>query len=196
MGSENLMDKLHGKEKAGIVVAALVLITVSALAGFYGAEQGVVSEPLELGEEVSEDEIESNVMELLEQDFAAQEEQMMMAAEQEGFDSEEIYIDGEVSSISESEFGNLLEVTVTIEGNVPGMGGQMEEITQQDSLFISNDGRYVFHPPMDLDDMGQAQQPAPEGMEDEIDQEDLEEQLQEQLEGDLEEDLEEEPEEE
>jgi len=169
--AEKLTEKLTGKEKTGLVLAFVVVIAVSATAGFMGAEQ--IDSPIELdeaegelGDELTAEEVEGQVKELITAEMEQQQMQIeMMAAEDEEMDADDFHIDGEVTGIADSQFESLYEVTVSITGEMPSMQdmGETDTIDEEDLLYISKDGRYIFMPPQDLEDpMMGGQEPVPE----------------------------------
>ncbi|MFP3945342.1 MAG: hypothetical protein ACLFVI_00420, partial [Archaeoglobaceae archaeon] len=138
----------------------------------YVSEDGryLFQQPTELGEdepvgdgEVSEDEIGEKVQAMVDQQMEQQEQQLALLAQQsEDISEDDVSIDASVEDVSSSQFGSLYEVSVAITGTAPSQTGELESIDQEQEMYVSEDGRYLFQQPTDLD------QPAdmePTGME-------------------------------
>ena len=199
--AEKLTEKLTGNEKTGLVIALLVVIAVSVSAGYFGADNidsmitglnfeeeteidDTVQEDVfqdgttyELGEEISVEEVESKIKELIDQEMAMQQEQMtLMAAESEELDEEDIYIDSEITEVVEKPFESLYQVTISITGEVPSQMDpeETEILDEEDIIYISNDGNFLFMPPQDLESEPGEQFEHPEELGEEASEEEIE----------------------
>lgn len=115
---------------------------------------------IEIGDEVSVDRIEKNVEEFMDVQLQQQEQSLLMMAEQsENISENDVYMVSSVDEVSSSEFGSLHKVKIIIEGRFPEqdnmsqLTGELESFEQEQDLFVSQDGRYVFQQPTDLEGM-------------------------------------------
>ncbi|MFB6116176.1 MAG: hypothetical protein ABEK10_01575 [Candidatus Nanosalina sp.] len=77
---------------------------------------------------------------------------------------EDLSIDSQVESVSQSQFGSLYKVTVSTTGEVPRrLGSGTRSIDETRTLYISSDGRYLFQEPTDLQQPQQQQRRPPTG---------------------------------
>lgn len=202
--AEKLFEKLTGNEKAGLVVTLLVVIAVSVSAGYMGADQiddmitgltveeetelpeadetdpddGLQQETdYEMGEDMSIEEIEGTVEELMEQELAMQEQQMdQMAAESEELDSDDFYMESDITDVTESAFEALYQVTVSISGEMPSQMDPetTESVEEEDILYITRDGNFLFNPPQDLEAGPEEEFEPPEELGEEASEEEIE----------------------
>ena len=151
-----VLDSLSGKEKQGLAAAFAVAVVASLAAGYVGGNMGVVEDS---GDSASTDEIRSTAQSIMDQQVAAQQQQLaLMANQTENVSESDLSLNAEVEDVSESEFGSLYEVTVSVTGDTVGQTGEMQSIDEEQTLYISEDGRYLFSEPTDLEAQQQQQQ--------------------------------------
>lgn len=159
------LEDLSLREGRGVAAAFVVAVAVAfglgyVSSGMTGTPSGAVT--AELGDAVSEDEISQQVQSVLDQQMAQQQQQFeMIAAQSEDLSAEDLSMEATVTDVSQSEFDSLYRVTVSIQGQVPGQQGALQQIDEEQVFYISNDGRYLFPEPTDLEQPEQPQQPAP-----------------------------------
>ena len=146
-----MFEKMNRNEKAGLLAAFIVVIGVSAAAGFYGA--GMTETPTgQIGSEASGSEIRSDLRTILDQQVARQRQQLMMMAQQnENISAEDLSISAEVGEPTESDIAGLLQVPVEISGKIPSQTGQIEESTQKATYYVSADGKLLFQQPTEIE---------------------------------------------
>lgn len=155
-----VLDSLSRKERQGLAAAFAVAVVASLGAGYMG---GSMSSPTGAfaGEEVSQDEIRSTAQSIMDQQVQQQQQQLaLMAQQNENISQEDLSMEAEVQDVSESEFPSLNKVTVSISGEAPSQEnpGEIESVDQEQVIYLSQDGRYMFGPPTDLERAAQQQQ--------------------------------------
>ncbi|MFP3909441.1 MAG: hypothetical protein ACLFVX_06235 [Archaeoglobaceae archaeon] len=157
-----MFDKLEKRQFYGLIAGFVVVAVIAFGAG--AALGGVLmgsSGPDPSGATVSEEEIRQNVQAMMDQQVQQQEQQLALLAQQsENISEEDLSIDASVKDVSSSQFSSLYKVTIAVTGIVPSQTGELEPIDQEQEMYISKDGRYLFQQPIDLE---QPQQPT--GME-------------------------------
>ncbi len=164
-----MLERVERSQLNWIIGGLAILVVVAFVAGsFFGGgladefrnDESPTGGDIEIGEEVSEDEIKQNAQSFMDLQLAQTRRQLEMIVDQsENISEDDVYIDASIDDVSSSEFGSLYNVTVSITGTMPSQTGGLEDIDQEQSLFISEDGRYVFQEPIDLEqDLGQSQQ--------------------------------------
>lgn len=165
-----VLDALSTRERRGVFAGFIIAVALALIAGYAGAS--VTGSGYD-GETASTDEISTLAESLLDQDISQQEQQFAaMANQSENMSAEDISIEiGEVD-VSDSDFPSLYEVTAGVQGDIPTQTGELESIDEEQTLYISKDGRYVFQQPVDIQEQQQqaqqqqtqqAPQQAPEG---------------------------------
>lgn len=156
-----VLDSLSGKEKQGLVAGFVLAVVASLAVGYVGGNMGVVDDS---GDSASTDEIRSTAQSIMDQQVATQEQQLaMMANQSENVSESDLSLDAEVEDVSESDFGSLYEVTVAVTGTTVGQTGELQDLDEEQTLYISQDGRYLFQEPTDLEQQQQQQeQPQPQ----------------------------------
>lgn len=145
-----VLDSLSQKERQTLTAAFAVAVFASLAAGYAGAT--TFSSPT--GDAASEDQIRSAVQEVMDQQIQRQQQQLALVAQQnENISEEDLSIEAEILDISQSEFSGLYQVTVSITGEAPSQQnpGETQSIDEEQVLFISQDGRYLFREPTDLE---------------------------------------------
>lgn len=149
-----MLGKLDRNEKAGLLAAFVVVIGVSVAAGFYGADY--IGTPTgQVGSEASGTEIKQEVQTIMEAQLASQEQQLMMMAQQnENISEDDLSISANVGEPSESEISGLLEVPVEVSGTVPAQddSGEVEDMDEENILYVSSDGEYLFQEPTEIEE--------------------------------------------
>lgn len=165
-----VLDSLSQKERQSLVAAFAVAVTASLAIGYVGA--GVtMSSPTGAfaGDSSSTDEIRSTVQSMMDQQVQRQQQQLaMMAQQSENLSEDDLSMEANVEEVSQSDFPSLYRVTVSITGETPSQEqpGETESIDQEQIMYVSKDGRYLFQEPTDLQELAQQQQqpqqPAPQ----------------------------------
>lgn len=156
-----VLDDLSVRERRGVAAAFAVAIAAAFATGYVGS--GMAGTPsgaitADTGDAASEDEITQQVQSLMDQQLSQQQAQFeMMAGQNPNMSAEDLSMEASVTDVSESEFGGLYAVTVSTEGQMPGQQGGLQQVDEEQTVYISTDGQYLFPEPTDLE---QAQQPA------------------------------------
>ena len=158
-----VLDSLSSKERQGLVAVFAALMVASVAAGYMGANSSVSP----TSDSASEDEIRNTVQSLMDQQIQRQEQQMALVAQQNpNISADDLSMEANVVEVTRSDFEGLYKVRVSIEGETPSRQnpGETESISQEQVVYISNDGRYLFRQPTDLEAEPEQpqQQPAPE----------------------------------
>ena len=146
-----MFEKMNRNEKAGLVAAFIVVIGVSAAAGFYGAEYygnptGMMSS------KVSSSDIRQDVQTILDQQIKSQRQQLMMMAQQnENISAEDIAISADVGMPESSDISGLMEVPITVNGQVPSRTGEVKNMSQDTRYYVSADGKLLFQKPTEIE---------------------------------------------
>lgn len=158
-----MLDKLEERQLHGLIAGIVIIAVIAFVAGsFLGGGLtdafGNGDEGNGVGEEVPESEIEESAQSFMDMQLQQTQQQLLAMAEQnENISEDDVYIESSVDEVSSSEFGSLYKVTFSITGEFPAqdnMGqptGEFEEIDEEQDLFVSQDGRYVFQQPTDLE---------------------------------------------
>jgi len=151
-----MLDDLSDRERYG--VAGVFAVSIIASFGIGLAVSGG-AEPAD-SQDVPKSQIQQQVSTLMDQQVQSQRQQLRTAVNQsENLTMEDVSIDAEVQEITESEIDSLYKVNVSTTGQVPNqLGGGTQSMDQNQVLYISSDGRYLFPEPTDLQE-GQTQQP-------------------------------------
>lgn len=172
-----VLDDLSDRERYGVAGAFIVAVAVSLTIGFGAASLNDTESTVG---DASTDDIQALAQQLMDQDVAQQEQQLTLMAEQnENISAEDVFLNSEVREVADSEFESLYRVTIDVTGNVPNQAGELESIEEEEVLYISKDGLYIFQPPVDLEAQQAAAQeqppvqegPVEESPEDELDEE-------------------------
>lgn len=156
-----VLDDLTQREKHIGAVSTLAVL-VALLVGFGAGTLG----PGEINSQGSEEEVREVAESIIEQQEASQEQRFSMIANQsENISEEDLSFNAEIDDISESDFGSLYKVDISIAGDTVSRLGQVQSIDEEQSVYISGDGRYLFQQPTDLEahqtqQQGQTQQPS------------------------------------
>jgi hypothetical protein len=157
-----VLDSLSQKERQGVFAAAGFAVAAALIVG-YGA--GSMSSPTgDFAATASEGDIRGIAESIVEQQEASQQQRMaMMANQSENISEGDLSFNAEVESVSESDFGSLYQVDISVTGDTVSQLGQVQSIDQTQTLYISGDGRYLFQEPTDLEAQRQQtqRQPAP-----------------------------------
>lgn len=153
-----MFDEATTQQRYGLVGAAVVLVAVGFGAGaVFGGSTPTGN--VAAGDAASEDEIRQTVQQLMDQQMQGQQQQFQMIAQQsDQFSADDLSLDASVTDVSTSQFGSLYKVTVSVQGQVPSQQGGLQQVDQEQEMYISSDGRYLFQQPTDLKQ--QPQQPA------------------------------------
>lgn len=160
-----MMDKLSDKEKYGAagVLAVAVMLSFGAGAvttGTTSADAGADTN------EVSQEQIRQQVQTISDQQVQTQRQQLDTAANQsENLTRDDLSINSEISEITEEEFGSisLYKANISVTGEIPNqLGSGTQEIDENQVLYMSKDGRYLFQEPTDLQQQQQQQEQQPQ----------------------------------
>lgn len=151
-----MLDELSDRTRYGLAAAFALSIVASFGAGavLSGSEAPVP------GGESSENEIRQTAESITSQQVQRQRQQLQQVANQsENLSMEDLSIDSSVESVSRSRFDSLYRVNVSMTGEVPNrLGSGTRSLDQVQTLYISEDGRYLFQEPTDLEQQ-RTQQP-------------------------------------
>lgn len=152
-----MLDDLDQQQTYGLVGGLLIVAAVAFGAGIFyaGGMTGAMT-----ADGASEEEIRTQVQTMMDQQVQQQRQQFALVANQsENITQDDLSISAEVTDISQSDFGSLYEVSVQVTGTVPSQVGGLQDLDETQSMYISQDGRYLFQEPTDLEQQGQQQQP-------------------------------------
>lgn len=147
-----MFDKLEKRQFYGLIAGFVVVAIVAFIAGATvgGGTLGTSG----AGATASEEEISQKVQTMMDQQIQQQKQQLSLLAQQsENISAEDLSIEASVKDVSSSNFSSLYKVTVVIEGTVPSRTGELQPIDQEQIMFISKDGRYLFQQPTDLEQL-------------------------------------------
>lgn len=161
-----VLDSLSQKERNGLVAVFAVAVFLSVAAGYVGANSALAPG----SDSGSEDEIKSTVQSMMDQQIQQQQQSLALAAQQNpNISAEDLYLEADVVDVSQSQFEGLYEVTISINGETPSRQnpGETQSVSEEQVVFVSKDGRYVFREPTDLQSQPEqpqqpTQQPAPQ----------------------------------
>ncbi|MDY6778083.1 MAG: hypothetical protein SVU32_05415 [Candidatus Nanohaloarchaea archaeon] len=138
---------------SGAVVSGSTGITGAITADTGGSDSNAASKA----------EIRQKVQQLMDQRLQRQRQMLTSLANRSAnISRSDLSINAQVTDVSESRFGSLYKVTVTVSGTVPSRTGGLRDMSQEQTLYISQDGRYLFQPPTDLQQPQQPRRPAPQ----------------------------------
>lgn len=156
-----VLDSLTGKEQQGLAAAFAIAVTASLAAGFIGGNTMSSPTGAFTGDTVSQSEIRSTAQSVADKQVQRQSQRLSMIAQQsENYTKEDLSINSEVQEISDSEFPSLYKVTISLTGETPTQkaGGETKSIDQEQVIYISKDGKYIFSQPTDLEQLQKSQQ--------------------------------------
>ncbi len=154
-----MLDNLDDRQQYGLVAAFVAVAVVGFGAGSV-MDVGLTGAMTAGG---STDEVREQVQSLMDQQVQSQQRQFALIANQsENISMDDLSLQAEVTDISQSEFGSLYEVTVQMSGTVPSRTGGLQSLDQEQTLYISQDGRYLFQEPTDLEQPQGQQQTQPQ----------------------------------
>lgn len=149
-----MLDGVEGADRYRLIVAALLIGAIGFGAGTVAS--GGSSGGATVGASVSSETVKQEVQSFMDQQIAQQQQQLsLIASQRPNLTEDDLSIDASVTSVSSSDFGSLRKVAVTISGTVPAQTGGTRSIEQQQTFYISQDGRYLFRQPRDLEQSGQ-----------------------------------------
>jgi hypothetical protein len=114
--------------------------------------------------EASQTQIRQQVQSLTDQQVQTQRQQLDTAANQsKNLTRDELSINSEIEEITKSQFGSLYKANISLTGEIPNrLGSGTQAIDENQVLYISQDGRYVFQQPTDLQQQRQQTQQQPQ----------------------------------
>lgn len=150
-----MFDKLEKRQFYGLIAGFVVVAVVAFGAGatLGGDLIGSSQDDLDsTGATASEEEISQKVQSMMDQQIQQQKQQLALLAQQsENISEDDLSIDASVQDLSSSQFSSLYKVTVAVTGTVPSQTGELQPIDQEQEMYISKDGRYLFQQPTDLE---------------------------------------------
>lgn len=154
-----MFDALDRQEWYGLAGAAVLLVAVGFGAGTLTANDSTPTG--NVGTAENTDAVRQSVQTFMDQQLARQQQRLQAAVNRsENLTADDVGMDATVTDVSSSEFGSLYEVTVSVSGTVPQMmGSGTRDINQEQTLYVSQDGRYLFQEPTDLEQPQQPRQP-------------------------------------
>lgn len=157
-----MISGVSDREKYGLTgLFAVSLIAAFGAGTFASGSNSPTGAFMEgTGGETSQEQIKERVESLMSQQVQQQRQQLKQVANQsENLTMEDLSINSQVESVSRSQFNSLYEVNVSTTGEVPQqLGDGTRSIDQIQTFYISNDGRYLFQEPTDLEQPQQTQQ--------------------------------------
>lgn len=151
-----MLDDIDDRQRYGLVAAFVAVAVVGFGVGSF-MDVGLTG-AMTAG--ASTDDIREEVQGLMDQQVQSQQQRFALIANQsENISMDDLSLQAEVTDVSQSEFGSLYEVTVQMSGTVPSQTGGLQSLDQDQTFFISQDGRYLFQEPTDLQ-QPQGQQPS------------------------------------
>lgn len=159
-----MLDDISQQTQYGLVAALLVAVAIGFGAGTVVSDGSGPSGAITADSgDASTDEIRQTVQSLMDQQIQSQQQQFQaMAAQDPNISADDLSIQASVEDVSQSQFAGLYKVTVSMQGQAPGQFGNVQDIDEQQELYISADGRYVFQSPTDLEQPQQPTQQAPQ----------------------------------
>lgn len=157
-----MLDNLEGHQLHGIIVGLVAITVVSFFAGsvfggdlantFINEDNEAPEGGIEIGDSISKEEIKQNVQSFMDLQLEQQRQQLaMIAAQNENISEDDVFIDASVNNVTSSAFSAFYQVNVGITGTVPSQTGELRDLERELKLFISQDGRYLFQEPIDLE---------------------------------------------
>lgn len=154
-------DLIDGNERVAAAVLAAATLVVGFGAGFAVSGGSSPTGAVSVGSDAGTDAIQQTVQSFMDQQLQQQNQQLqLMAAQSPNISAEDLSMDATVTDVSQAEFDGLYRVTVAIQGQVPARTGGLQQMDQEQTLYISQDGRYLFGQPTDLENP-QPTQPQP-----------------------------------
>ncbi len=162
-----MFDKLEKRQFYGLIAGFVVVAVVAFGAGAALGGNLIGSPQSDLdgssGATASEEEISQKVQSMMDQQIQQQKQQLALLAQQsENISEGDLSIEASVQDVSSSQFSSLYKVTVVVTGTVPSQTGELQSLDEEQEMYISKDGRYLFQQPTDLE---QPQQQQPTGLE-------------------------------
>lgn len=157
-----MLDELSQRTQYGLVAALAVAVAVGFGAGTVvsGGSNPVGAVTADNGgNAASSDAVKQKVQSFMDKQVQRQQQQLaMMASQSPNMSADDFSMDASVTDVSASQYGSLQKVTVSITGTVPARTGGTRSLDRDQTFYVSQDGRYLFQEPTDLE---QPQQPAP-----------------------------------
>lgn len=156
-----MLEELENRQLAVLGGALIASLLVGFAGGqVVGGDTAPTGNVAATGDAVSEDEVRQKVQGLMDQQMQRQQQQFQMIAQQsEELSADDLSMDATVTDVSASQFDGLYKVTVSVQGQVPTQQGALQQVDREQEFYISDDGRYLFQQPTDLEQPQQPQQP-------------------------------------
>lgn len=153
-----MTEALEKSQKYGLIAGLVIVGVVGFFAGSIYGSNGMPQKTLGKTQ-ISESKIKEKLQPVLDAQMQRQRQQLLtIAAQSQNISKENLSIGAEIINVSSSEFGSLYKVTVSVSGTVPSQTGGLKEIDQEQALYITQDGKYLFPEPTNLDSIGQKSQ--------------------------------------
>jgi hypothetical protein len=155
-----MLDDVTTQERYGLVVAAAVLLAAGFGAGSMVSGSAPTGNVAASGDDAGTAAIQQQVQQLMDRQMQGQQQQLQQLAEQrDNLSADDLSMDATVTDVSQSQFAGLYKVAVSIQGQAPSQTGELQQIDQTQEFYISQDGRYLFRSPTDLEQPRQPQPP-------------------------------------
>ncbi len=145
-----VLDTISDRQRYGL--AAAVAVAAAFGAGYMGA--GLTGSPTGAitADAASTDEIRDAVQSAMDQQVQQQTQRLsLMAAQNPNLSADDLSMDASVTDVSPAEFGSLYAVTVSMTGTVPARTGGTRTLDTDRTVYVTQDGRYLFPEPTDLE---------------------------------------------
>lgn len=147
-----MLDGLERRERYTLI-GGLALVAIAAF-GIGAAFTGTTSstDTVGVGDAVASDTVKQKVQSFMDQQLDQQRQQFSLIAQQSpNISADDLAIDATVTGVSGSQFGSLQKVTVSITGTVPARTGGLQQLDREQTLYVSQDGQFLFQQPTNLD---------------------------------------------
>ena len=153
-----MFDGATTQQKYGLVAVVALTVAVSFAAGTMVSGGSSPTGNVAVGDAASSDAVKQKIQSFMDQQLQRQRQQFsMMAGQNPNISEDDLSVDATITDVTESEFGSLQKVTVSITGTVPARTGRTQSLDRKQTFYVSQDGRYLFQEPTDLEQ--QRQQP-------------------------------------
>jgi hypothetical protein len=149
-----MFDRLEDSEKYGLAAGFGLALVAAFFAGSVSA--GGSPTGAFMGGNADSADVEQTVQSVMDRQLQRQRQQLSMVANQSAnITEDDLSIDATVNEVSSSKFGSLQKATVSVTGTVPSRTGGLRSLEQEQVFYVSQNGRYLFQEPTDLQQTGQ-----------------------------------------
>lgn len=155
-------ELIDGNERVAAALLAAATLVVGFGAGFTVSNGSGPTGAVSVGSDAGTDAVTQAVQSFMDTQLQQQNQQLqMMAQRSPNISADDLSMEATVTDVSQAEFDGLYQVTVSIQGQVPGRTGGLQQLDREQTLYVSQDGRYLFGQPTDLQNPQPTQQPQP-----------------------------------